>query len=269
MPTSPTPSATPARLDLLSRWHRRAGWVVTACGIASAASGLWMQATYQLPEDDGALLAAFRVVFGSGMLVSLVLGAVAAAQRDFARHGAWMLRGYAIGMGAGTQVLTHAPWVLVIGAPDVLTRALLMGAGWVINLAVAECIIAKARDPDLYALRVSDSSRSAIHRYVRGHRRAGAANREPPHDIGHPSIVERVGRVLLRVIVRVPKSRGVGDHDGRVAVDRERPVIGPADARDDHRSDDALGAPTITIASDDPRSSTSTLDTAIPESSYV
>ncbi len=128
------------------RWHRRAGWVVTACGIVGASSGLWMQATYQLPEDDGALLAAFRVVFGSGMLVSLVLGAVAASQRDFARHGAWMLRGYAIGMGAGTQVLTHAPWVLLLGKPDVLTRALLMGAGWVINLAVAECIIRRTHD---------------------------------------------------------------------------------------------------------------------------
>jgi hypothetical protein len=52
-----------------------------------------------------------------------------------------MVRAYAIGLGAGTQVLTHLPWVLYFGAPDELTRALLMGAGWAINLAVAEWII--------------------------------------------------------------------------------------------------------------------------------
>jgi hypothetical protein len=52
-----------------------------------------------------------------------------------------MIRGYAIGMGAGTQFLTHVPWILLLGTPGELPRALLMGAGWVINIAVAEWII--------------------------------------------------------------------------------------------------------------------------------
>jgi hypothetical protein len=56
-----------------------------------------------------------------------------------------MMRGYAIGLGAGTQVLTHVPWFLLLGVPDEFTRALLMGAGWVINLAAAEWIIRKRR----------------------------------------------------------------------------------------------------------------------------
>jgi hypothetical protein len=47
-------------------------------------------------------------------------------------------REYAIGLGAGTQVLTHVPWTLLVGAPGEFTRALLMAAGWVINLVVAE-----------------------------------------------------------------------------------------------------------------------------------
>ena len=46
-----------------------------------------------------------------------------------------MMRGYAIGLGAGTQVLTNVPWLLAFGAPGEFTRALLMAAGWVINLA--------------------------------------------------------------------------------------------------------------------------------------
>ena len=34
-----------------------------------------------------------------------------------------MMRGYAIGLGAGTQVFTHVPWLLAFGVPDEFTRA--------------------------------------------------------------------------------------------------------------------------------------------------
>ena len=54
-----------------------------------------------------------------------------------------MLRAYAIGMGAGTQALTLMAGTLIAGPPSELGRALLMGAAWVINLAVAEWIIRK------------------------------------------------------------------------------------------------------------------------------
>ena len=52
-----------------------------------------------------------------------------------------MLRAYAIGMGAGTQALTLMTGALVVGPPSELSRAFLMGAASVINLAVAEWII--------------------------------------------------------------------------------------------------------------------------------
>ena len=45
---------------------------------------------------------------------------------------------YTIGLGAGTQVLTHLPWFVLFGKPTAFPRAVLMGAGWVINLGVAE-----------------------------------------------------------------------------------------------------------------------------------
>ncbi|HEX6941819.1 MAG TPA: hypothetical protein VF128_02760 [Gemmatimonadaceae bacterium] len=32
--------------------------------------------------------------------------------RKYAEHGDWMIRAYAIGMGAGTQVLAHLPWFI-------------------------------------------------------------------------------------------------------------------------------------------------------------
>jgi hypothetical protein len=42
-------------------------------------------------------------------------------------------------MGAGTQALTHLPFFLVMGQElDITSRAIAMGAGWVLNLLVAE-----------------------------------------------------------------------------------------------------------------------------------
>ncbi|ACZ83631.1 conserved hypothetical protein [Streptosporangium roseum DSM 43021] len=122
-------------------WHRVAGRVLVPCGLVVALSGLWMTLLYPRPAGDGDLLAGFRLLFGSAMVLCIVLGFSAIRRRDIARHRAWMIRGYAIGLGAGTQALTHLPWFLIFGTPGEFPRALLVGAGWVINLAVAEWII--------------------------------------------------------------------------------------------------------------------------------
>ena len=53
------------------------------------------------------------------------------------------MRGYALGLAAATQALTLAAGELIAGPPGELSRALLMGAAWVINLAVAEWAIRK------------------------------------------------------------------------------------------------------------------------------
>jgi hypothetical protein len=124
-------------------WHRAAGRILIPSGLIAALSGLWMTLFYPWPLYDGELVYGLRLVFGSAMLVSLLLGAAAIWRRDFTQHGAWMIRGYAIGLGAGTQVLTHLPWFLFPAIQSELTRALFMGAGWVINLAVAEWAIRK------------------------------------------------------------------------------------------------------------------------------
>lgn len=120
-------------------WHRVAGGVLIPAGLLSALSGLWMSAFYPLP--DGSTDVPIRLFFGSAMLASIILGLLAIRRRDFVGHGAWMTRGYAVGVGAGTQALVILPWMLVVGTPDELTRALLMAAAWIINLAVAEVVI--------------------------------------------------------------------------------------------------------------------------------
>ncbi|MCO5208145.1 MAG: DUF2306 domain-containing protein [Caldilinea sp.] len=124
-----------------ARWHRRAGWALVPAGLVAALSGLWMTLFYPWPAGDGVALYWQRLGFGSAMLAALLLGVDALRRRKFAEHGAWMIRAYAIGLGAGTQVFTHLVWLMLVGQPTEASRAVLMGAGWVINLAVAEWII--------------------------------------------------------------------------------------------------------------------------------
>jgi hypothetical protein len=90
------------------------------------------------------LLYWFRLLFGSLMAVSIVLGVAAVRRGEVAQHRAWMTRGYALGLGAGTQVLTLGIGEIVLGPPGEVARGLLMGAAWAINLALAEWIIRRA-----------------------------------------------------------------------------------------------------------------------------
>ena len=122
-------------------WHRVAGRLLVPCGLLVGLSALWMTLFYPRPDGVGALLTALRLLFGSAMVVSIVLGVAAIRRRDVTGHRAWMLRGYAIALGAATQMLTLMVGEVIIGPPGELGRALLMGAGWAINLAVAEWAI--------------------------------------------------------------------------------------------------------------------------------
>jgi uncharacterized membrane protein len=139
-------------------WHRRAGRMLVGTGLIVALSGLWMAQFYALPAQDGVLLYWFRLLFGSLMAVSIVLAFVAIRRGEVARHRAWMMRGYALGLGAGTQVVTLLVGQIVLGPPDVLARALLMGVAWMINLAVAEWIIRRPASP---AARTASPARGA------------------------------------------------------------------------------------------------------------
>lgn len=123
-------------------WHRRAGRVVFAAGLVAAASGVWM--AFSSTVDDGGLLFALRLVFGSAMAASLVLGFLAIRRRALVVHRAWMTRAYAIGVGAGTQALVGIAALAQIGTPSPVGNSLLMGLAWVINLSVAEFVIRRS-----------------------------------------------------------------------------------------------------------------------------
>jgi uncharacterized membrane protein len=134
------------------RWHRSAGRVLVAFGLAAALSGMWLTLASDLPASDGprfGALGLMRLVVGVAMATGLVLAVATMRRRDTLAHGAWMTRAYALGLGAGTQAFTHLPWA-VAGAADAMSeteRAVAMGAGWLINIVVAEWIIRRRRQP--------------------------------------------------------------------------------------------------------------------------
>jgi uncharacterized membrane protein len=122
-------------------WHRVVGRLVVASGLLVGLSALWMTLFYARAPGTGEALYAVRLLFGSAMVGSIIVGFAAIRRRDVKRHRAWMMRGYAIGLGAGTQVLTGMAGAVIGGPPSELRVALLMAAGWIINLAVAEWVI--------------------------------------------------------------------------------------------------------------------------------
>jgi uncharacterized membrane protein len=122
-------------------WHRAAGRLVVAGGLLAGLSGLWLALFYPRGENVGDLLTVFRLLFGSAMVASIVIGFVTIRRGDVRRHRAWMTRAYALGLGAGTQMFTGLVASMIVSPPTELSRALQDGAGWAINLAVAEWVI--------------------------------------------------------------------------------------------------------------------------------
>lgn len=137
-------------------WHRSVGKVLVLAGLIVALSGLWMTLVYPITKVesgpagfDGVGVYLTRLLVGVAMAWFIVLGLAAIRKRDIPSHRAWMMRSYALGMGAGTQVFTHLPWFLFPSLHGELARTLCMAAGWAINLAVAEWFIVKKRSLDL------------------------------------------------------------------------------------------------------------------------
>jgi uncharacterized membrane protein len=120
-------------------WHRKTGRILAVTGLAVAFSGLWMTLFYA-GAPGGTLLWTVRLLVGTTMAASIILGFVAIRRRDIPAHRAWMMRAYALGLGAGTQAFTEGIGEALFGTGD-LSKAISMGSAWLINAAVAEWAI--------------------------------------------------------------------------------------------------------------------------------
>ncbi len=97
------------------RVHRVLGRLFVAAGamiVVSTLSLLW-----RFPDTYSVAISGGRLVFGIALGAALVRAMQAIAARDFARHRAWMIRAYAVGMGATAVTMVFFPIFLMTGAP--------------------------------------------------------------------------------------------------------------------------------------------------------
>lgn len=121
-------------------WHRTAGRVLIPAGFIAALSAVWLAVFFGGPIEELAL-AMIRLVFAVAMTLFLVRAVMAIRRRDFAAHGDWMTRAYALAVSGGTQALVFALWTIPLGEVDALGEAWLVAAAFVINSVVAELLI--------------------------------------------------------------------------------------------------------------------------------
>jgi uncharacterized membrane protein len=121
-------------------WHRRAGRVLMTLGLAAALAAVWLTLFYPRQTGTGLILQTSRVLFALAMATSIVFGYRAIRRHDVAQHRAWMMRAYALGLGAGTQAFTIGFGEAIFGK-TVLTTDLSTAAGWIVNISVAEYLI--------------------------------------------------------------------------------------------------------------------------------
>jgi uncharacterized membrane protein len=122
-------------------WHRLSGRILVMAGLIGAIGGICMTQTYPSQPSNPPELYGFRMTFGLAFILCLLLGLLAIRRRDLARHRAWMMRAYAIGLGAGTTVFTLGVTYVFTGPPSDQTYALATAAAWMLNLTVAEWLI--------------------------------------------------------------------------------------------------------------------------------
>lgn len=133
----------PRRLRRHRTRHRRSGRVAVVAGLLVAGSGLTMTVVYS-DAPGGPVLWVVRFLVSTAMGAALLLGFNAIRRRDIDAHRAWMIRAYALGLGASSQTITQGVGEAVFGTTD-LSTGLSIAAGWLINAAAAELIVRRTR----------------------------------------------------------------------------------------------------------------------------
>jgi hypothetical protein len=122
-------------------WHRGAGYVLIPSALVCAFSGAWMACFYPPLLGTGTAATTMRIVVAAGIAVFICAGFAAVRERNIAAHRAWMIRAYALAIAAGTQPITLAPIIVFPSLYGELGYTLGLGAGWLLNVLVAEWVI--------------------------------------------------------------------------------------------------------------------------------
>ena len=119
--------------------HRRLGWVLVSCAIVSGLFAL--MAAFRFPAFGGATTETAAAVFGVLFLFCVIRAVRHIRRREIAQHRAWMIRAFALALGAATVRLFIGGLVVLGGYTFAEAFGPAFWAGFSVNLAVAEALI--------------------------------------------------------------------------------------------------------------------------------
>lgn len=122
------------------RLHRVMGRVFVAAGAMISLSSLSL--LWHFPDAYSVAVNSGRLLFGIALGAALVMAMLAIRKRDFARHRNWMIRAYAIGMGATAVTMVFFPIYAITGeAPTGLVSDIIFLGSWTACIAFTEALV--------------------------------------------------------------------------------------------------------------------------------
>jgi uncharacterized membrane protein len=120
--------------------HRIIGRVFVAAGAMISLSSLGL--LWHFPDRDSAAISSGRLLFGVALGVALAVAMQAILKRDFTLHRNWMIRAYAIGMGATAVSMVFFPIYVITGDPPtgLVADVVFLGA-WTACIGFAEGLV--------------------------------------------------------------------------------------------------------------------------------
>jgi uncharacterized membrane protein len=122
------------------RLHRVMGRVFVAAGAMVSLSSLGL--LWHFPDAYSVAISSGRLVFGIALGVALAIAMQAIHKRDLTRHRNWMIRAYAIGMGATAVTMVFFPIYVITGAPPMgLAADIAFLGAWIACIVLAEGVV--------------------------------------------------------------------------------------------------------------------------------
>lgn len=120
--------------------HRVMGRVFVAAGAMISLSALSL--LWHFPDTYSVAMNSARLLFGIALGVALAMAMLAIRKRDFTRHRNWMIRAYAIGMGATAVTMIFFPIYAITGEPPTgLVSDILFLGSWTACVVFAEGLV--------------------------------------------------------------------------------------------------------------------------------
>jgi uncharacterized membrane protein len=120
--------------------HRFLGRIFVAAGAMISLSSLGL--LWRFPGTYSVAVSSGRLLFGIALGVALVFAMQAIRKQDFARHRNWMIRAYAVGIGATAVTMVFFPIYVITGEPPRgLAADIVFLGSWSACVVLAEALV--------------------------------------------------------------------------------------------------------------------------------